>query len=278
MIAISCYTDTAVFMTDTLAYSKGAAELGHTTKFMPLPHIDTAVLAQGDSWFAMESKLYLLAASQQYLSLDALVEVAPKILAEAWAGCLADAPDLVDSVIFLVGYSDQAKRFVGYGFASEHDFQPFDLGDFWAIPMPWDAKPSTLEVERYRREAAADGVADDVREIFEEWEGKPQRQAPQSLEDWLRLALEIRFNRSTERFCKVLVAGQAFLTIIERNGGIQGHRIVDFNDEGEEWELILAHTRNPVALAIPCDCGSGKTWGDCCLPDAFAESTTATGE
>lgn len=297
MIAIACAADRAVLMTDTLAYTSNVAKVGHTSKFLVIPHLDAAVLAQGDGLFGDAAKVKLLAAAYAFSGLDTLLEVVPELLEEAleWRLGLDGPTPANDCAVFLVGYSDQAQRFVAYGFDSATDFQPFDLGETFAHPMPWDSKPSPLELARFRKdwpqpsEVALNVLAEQVdpealeeflattsqaNAVLDEWEQELPLERPGTLGDWITLATKIRYTRATIGFCKVLVGGRVFLTMLRRDGSIENMKLLDFDDDGEQLADMVAGTEHPLAQVAPCACGSGKRYLDCCLTDRLDKPCT----
>lgn len=267
LIAFACDAQQACIVTDTMVYTtRAVTRIAHSTKVHPLPHIDSAMMSQGDGAFGLFAQATIGGDAQETADFDELVAVAPKSLAALWGHQLDEGePDhRYPTTAFLVGYSPSAQRFRAYGFASEHGFVPFEIAGLWVMPAPWSNRPSDLELSRIRAEWADDPKA---MALLDEWSQKPEAATPDSIEQWVMLALATRYERALSPFCRTLVGGGAMLTTITR-GNATSTRMFDFDDDDpDEFERLVAGTLHPVGQRGPCPCGSGKRFLDCHLAE-----------
>lgn len=261
LIAFATYGDHAEFITDTASYTHRVTHLGRCTKHLTIPHIDAAVLAQGDSDFGVAVKTGALVTSGQVSTFDELVETAPEWLAALYRDrCETGNGDPGESVAFLLGWSDTEQEFTAYAFASEREFKAHRVTRTWVMPCPWDYRPTALELRRMRRWMEGHPDVDAAADI---WSRRAPVRTPQSVDEWVALAKLARQQRSVdERFANVIVAGDVFHTRIAR-GEVATRRVHRFNDSGKEYAKMLSGTLHPTALAAPCWCESGATFGDC---------------
>ncbi len=269
LIAFATYGDHAEFITDTASYTHRVTHLGRTTKHLTIPHIDTAVLSQGDSDFGTAVMTGALITAAQVSTFDELIETAPGWLAALWQG-RTEAPDTgppTESVAFLLGWSDTEQEFTAYAFASEQEFKAHRVNRTWVMPCPWDYRPMALELRRMRGWMADHPDVDQAADI---WSHRPPARTPQSVDEWVALAKLARQQRSVDdHFAHVIVAGDVFHTRLSR-GEVATRRVHRFNDSGEEFAKMLRWTLHPTALAEPCLCESGNTYGECCAMDERA--------
>lgn len=277
MIGFAAYDDHAEIITDTASYTLNGAALASCTKFITLPHIDAAVVTQGNSRFGIEAKSVVLQASGQHATFDQLVADTPTQMRFAWSE-LAKAGQAPNSeaTVFLLGYSTAVKRFMAYGFASDHkDFEPFAISGTWLMPMPWGHKPSSLEMARFARfqrdhlatatDVPADAPAREA-ELRRQWAAKPSLPPLHGVDDWTGAALTVRRSRALQGYGNVYVAGKVMHTRLGR-GLVQTATIHEFDDSGEEFLQMISGTQHPIAQLMACWCESGKTFLTCHLAD-----------
>ncbi|UDY22391.1 hypothetical protein [Nocardioides sp. Kera G14] len=267
MVVIACAEDRAFVMTDTASYSKWVELIRQTSKVDVLPHLSAAIVTQGDSGFGALVKAAIREAAAASETYDDLVAAAPDYFGQVWDTISSDLPTdgpgawLEPSTVLLVGYSTTAGRFVGYGFASSDYFEPFELGDLWMVPTPWQMRPGPRELADLREFTKMIEGAD---ELFDLWAIQPEPTAPTSLHEFTRLAQQIRVTRAQQDFCKVIVGGRAFLTILEPEGQLQNVKLLDYGDDGPDFLELVNGTAHPLAQVAPCDCGSERPWIQCC--------------
>lgn len=263
LIAFATYgTDRIEFITDSARYTRRVSEMGRTTKHLTINHLDAAVLTQGDSSFGDTVKSSCLKAAEDLGTFDAMTDTAPDWLAHLRKLCVdaGETPEEDESNVFLLGWSDRASKFVAYAFPSAAGFEPSKINGLWAMPAPWAMRPSALELDHIKRNFADDEHLD---RIVDSWSKKPTRPAPRSTEEWVALACEAREQRALNAgFAHVIVAGDVFHTKLKR-GSVETRRVHTFNDSGEEFLSLVEYTEHPIALAGPCWCESGRTYGDC---------------
>lgn len=288
-IAFACKGDHADIATDSAAYLANGAKFGRSTKILTINHLDAAVLTQGDGLFSSEAKAALLLVSNQLAaSFDELADQAPDLLRTVWDG-LDDGSNRYNSTVYLVGYSPRRGAFDAYGFASEHGFEPWRITGLHATPSRFSQQPNALDLER----ALAEGwlSAEDA----EAWGAMPAAAVPAEATDWAMLAIETRAQRSLTRAGKVFVAGDLYLTKLDR-GSVSTFKAWEFDDSGDEFRQMVQGTDHPLvqlgpcpcesgrraidcctpkAAGVPCACWSGKTFGDCCMVDSLDPAKAA---
>lgn len=271
LIAIACRGDRAEFITDTLSYSGGLRHLALSTKSVNIPHLDAAIIGQGDSEFTYQAEILLLKAAGIVASFDELIEAAPLCLQDI-AGALhaATLEHLTESTIFLVGYSTKRKKFDAYLMASEDGFQARRISGLHVMPAPFSAKPSKLELDRLiRRSLDGEEVLEtELERLFKQWRSQPRTPAPSGIKDWLRLAFTARTERSLQPFLRTPVDGKVFLTRLSRGSSETVLIVEEFDPTGEDFQLMVAGTLHPSAQLGPCPCPDGPeglTLLECCL-------------
>ncbi len=266
MIAFATYGDHAEFITDTLNYTDGAEVLGRSTKHALIPHLDAAVMTQGDCTLGTVVKSGALATSNHVATFDELVDLAPTWLREIWGdGEGAVSPEFV---AFLLGWSDREGKFTGHAFAAEQGFKPITITSTWVMPMPWTSRPTGLELRRVKRWEADNPRIDELAQI---WSARPAQPRPDSIEGWVDLAKACREQRALAGgFGRVLVAGDVFHTRLSR-GEAHTRRIHTFDDSGVEFQKMIAGTYHPQALAADCWCESGLAYGNCHADESRAK-------
>lgn len=255
LIGFATYKDRAEIITDTARYTPFCRQFGHGTKVLPLPHLDAALITQGDHAFGISAKLEL---NELFSSFDDTIDQAPGLLRKSWQSLKDGRPAQTEGSVFLVGYSEEAAGFVALRFLAEHDFEREDVAEPHIMPMPLDYRPSSFELARL--EARFPEYAD----LFAEWSAADGLQAPQSREEWRDLAVAARDTRALNPHFRVIVAGKLMWTRVAR-GRIRTEVIHEFNDQGAELDLLLAGTLHPRAQVAPCECGSGRRALDCCI-------------
>lgn len=159
-----------------------------------------------------------------------------------------------------MGWSDRAEKFTGWYFSSEHGFESVKVPGLFVTPSPWTIRPSRFELDTLKRHEADDP---DIDQVVELWSRKPARPAPRTVDEWIRLANDVREQRAVDAlFGRVIVAGDVFHTRIKR-GSIETRKVHTFNDSGDEFLRLVQYTEHPIALAGSCHCDSGLSYGDC---------------
>lgn len=159
------------------------------------------------------------------------------------------------------GWSPAARSFRALVFASDRMFDPFEPVGVFSQPGPLDAQPSELEEEQYRRLGS-------LRERSEAawFAGRPPLQAPRNTADWVQLGRRVREQRALivagAHGLKVAVGGALHLTTLKL-GEQTTRRVHRFDDTGDQLARLVAGTRYPVAMAAPCECGSGRLMAGC---------------
>lgn len=264
MVVIACRDDRAIVMTDSMAYTEMVKRVGSSSKVMPLPHISTLIVSQGDADFGITAKAWLEQSSEDH-DFDGLVEEAPRLLAEVWERMRPHLGPESEGTIFLVGYSASEGRFKACGFAADDGFRRFDIDGMFVMPTPWHLRPSPLEEGRICRPDAPQHA----QEVFAQWVTCEPPTIPATVENWVSLAFVIRESRALQPFGRVLVGGSAYLTILTKDE-VSTTKMFDFDDEGE-MEQLVAGTWHPRALPAPCPCGSEKPFEECHLLQQLAE-------
>jgi hypothetical protein len=273
LIAFATYGDHAEFVTDSVRYTR-TIQLGQCTKSLTMPHMDAAVLAQGNSHFGEAAKAGAVQASSQVSTFDELIESAQSWLTDVWQQVLTeDTPARVgnESVVFLIGWSDTEQEFTAYAFASEQGFKPVRVKSTWIMPSPWATRPSGLERRRMQGWMANHPDVDEAARL---WALKPLAPRPNSVDEWVRVAKDARHQRSLSGgFAHVIVAGDVFHTRLGR-GEITTRRVHRFADSGEEFAEMISGTQHPQAQMAACWCESGESYGDCHLAERYADGHT----
>lgn len=235
-----------------------------------LPHLDAAVLTQGDSTFSVIAKTGL-AGQAELPTFDALVEAAPQLLRDAWH---ADEDRWVshEGTLFLVGYSHAEDEFRAYIYANDqNDFECRPTVAPHIMPAPFAVTPSDLELVRLA--AALSDQVDEayMRALTEDWPARAPFAAPETKSDWVLLAKQIREQRALdEGRTKTLIGGSMFHTKLAR-GKASTHEIHKFDDTGDELELLVYGSLNAASQTAPCPCKSGKAYRECYLPNVFSD-------
>lgn len=276
MIAFATYGDRAEFITDSASYLANGAGLSHCTKAVPLPHLDMAVLAQGDSVFAVDAKTIVMQVAGQVSTFDGVVRSTPEHLRTHWALRLEEYADAKPAKVFLLGYSQDDERFTAWELASDvGDFEPLRIDQPYVLPCPWGVRPDERQAERLhewdREQAAKWGVEPLGDRIVERWLSRPAMAAPASIEEWVTVAKVVRKER-TDEYASVIVAGDVFHTRIGR-GEVTTQRIHSYDDsfQSEDFQAMVAGTQHPLGQLLPCICGSGTRALECHLADQLDE-------
>lgn len=227
LIAFAVQPDRAEICTDTLTYAANGRTLGRHGKVHPLPHLNSAMLTQGAAGLAALWAFRLSSFTEDALDFDDLDKLAAQELPATWDGLNHDRPGSSDSIVFHVGFSPAAGRFLAYGYPSINRFRRADLTDrFYAMPALLSHDPA----------------------------------APADEQQWTDLARLIRRERALapiESGHKVFIGGDVVLTRIEV-GCLQQRTIHTFDDTGLEFRQMVAGTLHPFSQLGPCPCGSGK--------------------
>ncbi|UFN44512.1 hypothetical protein [Nocardioides okcheonensis] len=273
LIAFAIYPDRAEIITDTAAYALNGSAFGRTSKVVTIPHLDTAVMTQGDTVFGNDAKAATMQVAAQVATFDQLVEHLADPLRDLWCQRREEWAGAAESVVFVVGYSPRAERFVAYGFATERDdLEPFAIDRPWVMPCPWDLRPDELQVSRFLAEdaamAAADGE-DPMGQMFvdQRWSRTPELAPPADVETWDDLARQVREQRAVNSpWRSTFVAGDVFHTKLEQGSTTTARRFT-FDDEGDDFLAMIHGTQHPIAQLMECQCGSGERAIECHLAE-----------
>lgn len=267
LIAFATYGTRAELITDTLSYTNNASSFGQCSKHILIPHLDAAVMSQGDSEFGVRAKVVAMDLAGDVPTFDALSVEITDWLVELW-GRFADTTP-VESTVFLIGYSHEHGKFAAYHYASEQAFKRVRVTSTFVTPTPWTARPSGLELRRLRDGEGRTSKAARL-EVVELLKTKAPPPPPASIDEWVHLAQTVREQRALQQFCQTLVAGKVIHTRLER-GESQTRTIHEFDDSGDEFRAMVTGSQHPVGQLMACDCGSGKTYRDCCLATYYAD-------
>lgn len=279
-IGITTSTDHAEIVTDTWSYSKTLSRLGRLSKVYAMPHLDGAVVVQGDVSFGALWAANVAHCSDSMLSMDDLNEGAQEQLRES-RDALDDqrADSLGDALVLHVGFSPAAGRFTCTSFSSLDGFKPSEVTGPFVHPSPLTQRPSDYEVGWYRKALASDRTRYPDEATRERVEAAHRANLagvealpvgiyhPTTEEGWVALAEHSRATRSTltaQSKFKVLVGGELHHTRLE-HGSVTTRTIHRFNDSGDEFAAIMRGTLHPVGQQGPCPCGSEKTYRECCI-------------
>lgn len=261
MIAFATHGDHAEFITDTTSYTANGSAMGHCTKHVTLPHLDAAIITQGGVSFGVHAKINLLEASADVDTFDDLTALTQRLLQAVW-GALGTSGE---GLVILLGYSPSAGRFTAHTFSSDDGFTHNRVTQPWAIPMPWTARPTDIEVDRHRKRPGRRNLEEDLGAIAA-WTAKPPLPEHRGIDEWRHLAETIREQRALIEYGRVFVAGSVLHTRLER-GQITTAKIHEFNDQGEEFLRMIEWTFHPIAQLMECHCGSGERFRDCHLAE-----------
>lgn len=265
LIAIACKGDTAEILYDSLAYTQNLGKIGHTSKCMVLPHLDAAILSQGDGVFGIEAKSVLAQSSALVDDLDQILAAAPEALRQLYADLASVRPEITSpSTVFLVGWSGSANRFQAHYLAFEDQFEPTPIDGLHVMPAPFTERPSALELNRLK----AAYVGQEGSNFWTGWAAMPEPLIPDTVDDWERVGERAR-DRALIEHCRTLVGGRLFFTRLEL-GSSTTTELLEFDDP-HEFERIVRGSQHPIAQQMPCSCGSGKTFLDCCLAEHYAD-------
>jgi hypothetical protein len=279
LVAFNATAESADLITDTWSYALSAQTLGHVSKVMAIPHLDTVVTTQGDGEAGIAWKLGIQRLAEDVPGFDELVTAAPKALHLLWTGRQVatntrnrSTPgatySLTPSVAFIIGYSASQERFRAVGFASDTDFEPFEVEGLHVMPSPFSMRPSDLELNRFVDAVSQDTRPGDAENLAVLRALPPRPAAPTTPLEWAALAMQARQDRSIDATVstrlKVLVGGELWHTNVQR-GAIFQARTLTFNDSGDELAAIMAGTLHPLGQQGPCPCWSGQRYMDCCL-------------
>lgn len=263
-IGVSTHRDRAELVTDSWAYTAGAAQLSRAQKLIPIPHLDAAVVTHGLSSFGFRTNAMAIDLAESVLHLDELVDRSAEQLRSIWAG-LPDRhlPGVFGRAV-VAGYSSAAGGFRAWLLPSETDFTPEVLGEPVVFPAPLTVRPHPLEAAS-NRAAFARTPREGDEDALAAWEGRPGLGRGV---DWVHVANTARSDRTLCRQgyqrVKTLVGGDLYRTTL-RVGHITTERVHAFNDAGDELVEALSGSLHPIGQLGPCACGSRRRALDCCL-------------
>lgn len=266
LIAFATNERSADLLTDTSSYTQTLTAMGQSTKVTPITHLNTALLTQGECSFGYSITAMVQALADQAPDLDSLVNDLPEQARAVWSSIVSDGRE-VDSTCFLVGYSPRTRRFTAYGFASEHDFEPWEISGLHVMPSPFTMRPSDLELGRMEADGAVHAQS------LQALRAKPTPVPPSGVAQWIalgRLAREHRFGAGVKTGLKTAVAGQLLHTHLSR-GKVSAKSVYRFDDAGPEFQRMVEGTYHPQAQLGPCPCGSGQRYLECHLAKHASE-------
>lgn len=276
LIAFACKGDHAEIVTDTGAWRGNARNMSQVTKVLPLHHLAAVFTSAGSIDFKQRAYYYLVHLSTEVTTFDELVEAAASCLNLAWTEVQEEFEVQLGHtpLAFLIGYSPAAGRFAAYVMSPDHDFQPRLVTErVYSTPTPWTAKPPEAELNRVmdHLEKAAEGRPDRLESIArmrETWPTRPELSTPETLTDWIMLALRVREERSLSGpHGRVLIGGDILHHRLTRDT-YTVHNAWTLDEEGEDSEdfkRMVAYSHHPAVQLGPCACGSGDAGIDCCL-------------
>lgn len=275
LIAFACSPDRAEMITDTTSYTPNYRHIGKATKFLPLPHLDTVVLAQGANTFTAQAKIMLANLNPDVgLGFDDVVTLTP-----GWLRGLRDHSDAAgvarfEASIFLVGYSQTTAAFEAHAFHSDDDFEPHKVEGLFVMPSPFAFRPSALETRRMLAETERGGALEPARkaeslDLISQWQGRPLPPTPASAQEWRAVGLAVRRDRAVQPqladpWLNLVIGGDIIHTVLERDR-VTSTKIHTFDDTGEEFAQIVRGSDHPISQLGPCRCGSGRTYLECHL-------------
>lgn len=281
LIAFHTTRSSATVLTDTLAYNANFRHIGHATKVLALPHVDSAVVSNGDAEFGAFWKISAMTATLRKPDFDALHKATPGYLRELWDS-MGDDDWRDPPTCFLIGYSAEQERFAAYSYAAAEDFAPVPVEDFLILPSPQIFRPSPQEISALQRSISGqqfkalpvERQTAKLREL-DEWSKRPVPPAPESDEDWVTYGQASRRRATGAGVSNIShpVGGSLVLTHLER-GHVDTRRVHTFEDGGEDWLWMLRGTAHPQSQLGPCLCGSGKTYLECHLVPLLDERCT----
>ncbi len=258
LIAFATNGDTATIMTDSLAYSAGGRSMGHSTKLLPLPHIDAALATQGNSMFGEFAKVAALGFALEAPDADALADALAAELPHAWEATTKNKGGGTEGTVYLIGWSPSRGAFTAWMLAAEHGFQAEVVDGPHIVPCPLNYRPSDLEANRLLDEGRLD------QEEVDAWREQPPIPTPGNLDEWAELLFYARQTRALMQEAKVFIGGSLYGTLLAR-GEQSTCKLAEFDDSGEEFRQMVAGTLHPLGLAGDCPCGSGERFRECCL-------------
>lgn len=234
LIAIRVEADYAELLTDTLTYSVGEAEFGHTSKVRAFLAKDMVLTGKGAAEFTAELVYQLEIDSLAVQGIDDLDEFAPDVLTDQWGKVEQRHGTREHAWVYAVGWSEDRRRFAGTAYTSETGFQPVELMPGTVLTNPALSTP-----------------------------------AP---EDWPALAEAVYAECSVTYNDKTLIGGALELTRLER-GSISQRKVHELPEDDWRFRKMLIGTLHPYGQLGPCYCGSGQPQIVCCLALGLADPT-----
>lgn len=259
LVALHADHNKADIITDTVSYTHSGSELGQVSKVDLFPHLDAAVITQGESLLGAYNVVAADDLTGRVPDLDAFLEDAPAMARHCWQATvtqLGRTPG--DSTMFVVGYSPRQQGFVAYGMASDTDWEPWRITGLHVMPSPTSLRPSAVELARLAKTVNPADV--------ETLKRRPVPAPPKSRQAWVELAQQARKRAlmPVQGGWKVFVAGKVFHTHLSR-GQARTSLVHTFDDSGQEFQTMVAGTLHPQGQLGACPCGSGVRYLDCCL-------------
>lgn len=262
LVAAHLTTDAATVCTDAIAYGPGGQVMTlDEPKVAVLAPLAALTAARGDHAIGLmwNQRAQLLA--EAGATFDELAQAAPAelnrlvgMLHAAMGAFGHQAPDQPhDAHLYLIGWSETARRFRGVVYASTHDWEPLELTDEHAgmhvAPAPPGIAPSELE-QRHHRHRGLPPLPD----------GAPAT-PPLDVDGWRQLVRDIFEGRARAPFAsgwRIPIGGAVTLTTLTRDGVTQ--EPIARIGEADVLGCFTATPPTPagkVGRNAPCPCGSG---------------------
>lgn len=267
LVAIACRGDHAEFVTDSLNYTPSLRYMGFTTKAFPLPHLDAAILSQGDGEFAVVARAEAEELSKWAVDVDELVDGLAGPLRDAWDARPAEWPKV--SRTFVVGWSPAAGEFISWLLHHETGFEPQRLPAMYMIPTPWDHKPAKWEAERVADEPVPAETREWLAGHVADWLTKPEVPLPADDDDWEALVRGAR-GRAVSSLCSWPVGGKIWLSHLRR-GAYTTYAFAEFDTTDEDVLGLVGYSLHPDAQMRSCWCDSGERYIQCHLVEEYAD-------
>lgn len=147
MSAVNCHIleDEIAIVSDTKAVSMGRTPRSFTSKFHPMPHMNTVMTSTGLACFTLEWYRHAMQ-TMIVKDVDGLDHYAPEQLRRLWERHPDNRTDEMTTSIFHLGYSEEQERMVGYRYHSDYDFESEELDTGFIL------KPKTPGLQDLREE------------------------------------------------------------------------------------------------------------------------------
>jgi len=231
LVAVAVQPDHAEILTDTFTWSASSLRHGFSSKITLLPHLDTAVMAQGCYELGIVWEAAVASDPAGVSGFDALDVKARELLPLMWEEVEGRTGERSSSQVLHVGWSADAGRFVGRRYSSEDDFAGTDL-------------PEGVFVHPSR--------------------GEPV-EVPADVGGWVALGKDLHARYALAPVMTgnhVNIGGDLILSRLERGSATQ-RRVHTFPTDGEQFRRMMIGSLHPLGQLGPCVCGSGQPYLVC---------------